>query len=125
MVKPLRGSELSWGVKVSLVACVQTYLADKSASMATQVVMFSVLLFSTSGVVLDFGRVYSEHSNMQSYTDQAALAAAHGSGPGRLGGGEAADPRARPLRGLPAPGRAHHGLRGGRRHRGGGARFIL
>lgn len=38
--------------------------------------MFSVLLFGTSGVVLDFGRVYSEHSNMQSYTDQAALAAA-------------------------------------------------
>ena len=45
--------------------------------MATQVVMFSVLLFGTSGVVLDFGRVYSEHSIMQSYTDQAALAAAH------------------------------------------------
>lgn len=44
--------------------------------MATQVVMFSVLLFGTSGVVLDFGRVYSEHSIMQSYTDQAALAAA-------------------------------------------------
>ncbi|MEM7269239.1 MAG: pilus assembly protein TadG-related protein [Pseudomonadota bacterium] len=44
--------------------------------MATQVVMFSVLLFGTSGVVLDFGRVYSEHTLMQSYTDQAALAAA-------------------------------------------------
>ncbi|MEM8753752.1 MAG: pilus assembly protein TadG-related protein, partial [Pseudomonadota bacterium] len=44
--------------------------------MATQVVVFSVLLFGTSGVVLDFGRVYSEHSSMQSYTDQAALAAA-------------------------------------------------
>ena len=44
--------------------------------MATQVVMFSVLLFGTSGVVLDFGRVYSEHSIMQTYTDQAALAAA-------------------------------------------------
>lgn len=38
--------------------------------------MFSVLLFGTSGIVLDFGRVYSEHGNMQSYTDQAALAAA-------------------------------------------------
>lgn len=44
--------------------------------MATQVVMFSVLLFGTSGIVLDFGRVYSEHSVMQSFTDQAALAAA-------------------------------------------------
>lgn len=44
--------------------------------MATQVVVFSVMLFGTSGVVLDFGRVYSEHSQMQSFTDQAALAAA-------------------------------------------------
>ena len=44
--------------------------------MATQVVMFSVLLFGMSGVVLDFGRVYSEHSRMQAFTDQAALAAA-------------------------------------------------
>lgn len=44
--------------------------------MATQVVVFSVLLFGTSGVVLDFGRVFSEHSQMQAFTDQAALAAA-------------------------------------------------
>jgi hypothetical protein len=44
--------------------------------MATQVVVFSVLLFGTSGVVLDFGRVFSEHSQMQSFTDQAALSAA-------------------------------------------------
>lgn len=44
--------------------------------MTTQVVVFSVLLFGTSGVVLDFGRVFSEHSQMQAYTDQAALAAA-------------------------------------------------
>jgi len=56
---------------VSVFAFLKDYLSDKSASMATQVVMFSVLLFGTSGVVLDFGRVYSEHSNMQSYTDQA------------------------------------------------------
>ncbi len=44
--------------------------------MTTQVVVFSILLFGTSGVVLDFGRVYSEHSQMQAFTDQAALAAA-------------------------------------------------
>lgn len=44
--------------------------------MAAQVVVWSVLLFAMSGVVLDFGRVYSEHSRMQSFTDQAALAAA-------------------------------------------------
>ena len=45
-------------------------------SMSTQVVVFSVMLFGASGVVLDFGRVYSEHTLMQSFTDQAALAAA-------------------------------------------------
>ncbi|MGB0507298.1 MAG: pilus assembly protein TadG-related protein [Pikeienuella sp.] len=44
--------------------------------MTTQVVVFSVMLFGASGLVLDFGRVYSEHSAMQSYTDQAAIAAA-------------------------------------------------
>ena len=60
---------------MSVVAYLKEYLAEKTASMATQVVMFSVLLFGTSGVVLDFGRVYSEHSIMQSFTDQAALAA--------------------------------------------------
>lgn len=49
---------------------------EASGSMSTQVVIFSVMLFGASGVVLDFGRVYSEHSQMQSYTDQAALAAA-------------------------------------------------
>lgn len=52
------------------------FVEDTRASMATQVVVFSVVLFAMSGVVLDFGRVYSEHSSMQSYTDQAALAAA-------------------------------------------------
>ena len=61
---------------MSVLASVKEYITDRSASMATQVVMFSVLLFGTSGVVLDFGRVDSEHSIMQSYTDQAALAAA-------------------------------------------------
>ncbi|MEL7465115.1 MAG: pilus assembly protein TadG-related protein [Pseudomonadota bacterium] len=45
--------------------------------MATQVVVFSVMLFGMSGVVLDFGRVYNEHSRMQAFTDQAALAAAN------------------------------------------------
>lgn len=52
------------------------FLKNEAASMATQVVVFSVLLFGTSGVVIDFGRVYSEHSRMQAFTDQAALAAA-------------------------------------------------
>lgn len=47
-----------------------------SGSMSTQVVVFSVMLFGASGMVLDFGRVYSEHTQMQSFTDQAALAAA-------------------------------------------------
>lgn len=44
--------------------------------MTMQVVIFSVMLFGMSGVILDFGRIYDEHSGMQSFTDQAALAAA-------------------------------------------------
>lgn len=52
------------------------FLRDNTASMATQVVIFSILLFGASGMVLDFGRVYSEHSRMQAFTDQAALSAA-------------------------------------------------
>lgn len=52
------------------------FLRDRTASMTTQVVIFSVLLFGAAGLVLDFGRVYSEHSRMQAHTDQAALAAA-------------------------------------------------
>lgn len=54
----------------------RNFATDAKASMATQVVVFSVLLFGTSGVVIDFGRVYNEHSKMQAFTDQAALAAA-------------------------------------------------
>lgn len=46
------------------------------ASMTTQVVIFSVLLFGTTGLVIDFGRVYAEHSKMQTYVDAMALAAA-------------------------------------------------
>lgn len=52
------------------------FWVDSRASMTTQVVVFSVMLFGASGLVLDFGRVYSEHSSMQAFTDQAALAAA-------------------------------------------------
>ncbi|MEM7547789.1 MAG: Tad domain-containing protein [Pseudomonadota bacterium] len=64
------------GLPLLLYRELKAWIADTSASMATQVVIFSVMLFGTSGVVLDFGRVYSEHSQMQAYTDQAALAAA-------------------------------------------------
>ncbi|MFV0473156.1 MAG: pilus assembly protein TadG-related protein [Pikeienuella sp.] len=52
------------------------FMRETTASMATQVVIFSILLFGASGLVLDFGRIYAEHSRMQSFTDQAALAAA-------------------------------------------------
>ncbi|MEX2518465.1 MAG: Tad domain-containing protein, partial [Paracoccaceae bacterium] len=65
-----------WDLNVAgLGGCIR-FLKDEAASMATQVVIFSVLLFGTSGVVLDFGRVYSEHSQMQIFTDHAALSAA-------------------------------------------------
>lgn len=44
--------------------------------MTIQVVLFTVMLFGAIGMVIDFGRAYSAHSQMQSYIDQVALAAA-------------------------------------------------
>jgi hypothetical protein len=49
---------------------------DTEAVVAIQVVIFAVLLFTASGMVIDFGRAYSAHSQMQGYVDKAALAAA-------------------------------------------------
>ncbi|MEM9145558.1 MAG: pilus assembly protein TadG-related protein [Pseudomonadota bacterium] len=44
--------------------------------MTIQVLILSILLFGTTGMVLDSGRVYQMHSKMQSFADQVALAAA-------------------------------------------------
>lgn len=55
---------------------VQRFRRDDSAVVAIQVVIFSVMLLTSAGLVIDFGRAYSAHSQMQSFVDKAALAAA-------------------------------------------------
>lgn len=50
---------------------------DERGTVAIQTLIFSVLLFGTTGLVLDAGRVYATHSQMQAYADQMALAAAN------------------------------------------------
>jgi hypothetical protein len=42
-----------------------------------QITVFSILLLGTTGLVLDSGRVYYTHSQMQAFADQMALAAAN------------------------------------------------
>lgn len=49
---------------------------DTRGIVTVQMVMFSVLLFGGVGLMMDFGRAYSAHSQMQGYIDQVALAAA-------------------------------------------------
>ncbi|MEL7275759.1 MAG: pilus assembly protein TadG-related protein [Pseudomonadota bacterium] len=49
---------------------------DEDAVIAIQVIIFSVMLLTASGMVIDFGRAYSAHSQMQGFVDKAALAAA-------------------------------------------------
>ncbi len=49
---------------------------DESGIVTVQMVMFSVIIFGGIGLMMDFGRAYSAHSQMQGYIDQVALAAA-------------------------------------------------
>lgn len=50
---------------------------DQRGSITMQVIVFSILLLGTSGLVLDSGRLYGMHSQMQAYADHMALAAAN------------------------------------------------
>lgn len=52
------------------------FVNDTRAIVTVQMVMFSVMLFGGVGLMMDFGRAYSAHSQMQGYIDQVALAAA-------------------------------------------------
>ena len=52
------------------------FWADTAGIVTVQMVMFSVLLFGGVGLMMDFGRAYSAHSQMQGFIDQVALAAA-------------------------------------------------
>ena len=51
-------------------------LADQAGIVTVQMVVFSIMLFGGVGLMMDFGRAYSAHSQMQGYIDQVALAAA-------------------------------------------------
>ncbi len=44
--------------------------------MTIQILILSILLFGTTGMVIDSGRVYQIHSKMQSFADQVAQSAA-------------------------------------------------
>lgn len=55
---------------------IRKFARDTEALVTMQVVMFSVMIFGGIGLMMDFGRAYSAHSQMQSYIDQVALAAA-------------------------------------------------
>jgi hypothetical protein len=66
-----------WKAARSRIASVVRFSADRRGTVAIQTLMFSVLLFGTTGLVLDAGRVYATHAQMQAYADQMALAAAN------------------------------------------------
>ncbi len=54
----------------------KSFQKDQDGIVTVQMVMFSVMLFGGVGLMMDFGRAYSAHSQMQGYIDQVALAAA-------------------------------------------------
>lgn len=59
-----------------IMGMVRRFGRNDDAVVAIQVVIFSVMLLTSAGLVIDFGRAYSAHSQMQSFVDKAALAAA-------------------------------------------------
>lgn len=50
---------------------------DEEGSVTIQVMFFSLMVFGATGIVLDAGRVYDSHSQMQIYADHMALLAAN------------------------------------------------
>ena len=71
MGEPMRES------KRSLMNSVRRFWSKDEGSITIQVLTFSMLLLATTGIVLDSGRLYTQHSQMQAYTDQMSLAAAN------------------------------------------------
>ncbi|RED14348.1 pilus assembly protein TadG-related protein [Pontivivens insulae] len=59
-----------------LMRIVKRFLKAEDAVVAMQVTVFSVMLLTSAGLVIDFGRAYSAHTSMQGFVDKAALAAA-------------------------------------------------
>ncbi|MEL6584537.1 MAG: pilus assembly protein TadG-related protein [Pseudomonadota bacterium] len=62
-----------FGINVSDLA---RFALGERGVIAIQVVVFSVVLLTASGFVIDFGRAYTSQSKLQSFVDKAALAAA-------------------------------------------------
>ncbi len=58
-------------------ASLSRFKSDQRGSVTMQIIVFSLLLFGTAGIVLDSGRVYYTHTQLQAYADQMALAAAN------------------------------------------------
>lgn len=50
---------------------------NEEGSVTIQVMFFSLMVFGATGIVLDAGRVYDSHSQMQIYADHLALLAAN------------------------------------------------
>lgn len=63
--------------KRGLMNSVRRFWGEDQGSITIQVLTFSFLLLATTGLVLDSGRLYTQHSQLQAYTDQMALAAAN------------------------------------------------
>jgi Putative Flp pilus-assembly TadE/G-like len=77
----MAGPSLGWKAARSrmlrIAARFGDFGADRRGSVAIQTILFSILLFGTTALVLDSGRVYTAHTQMQAYADQMALAAAN------------------------------------------------
>lgn len=52
------------------------FLQAERGSVTLQVLFMSIALMGTTGLVLDSGRLYTKHTQMQAFVDQMALAAA-------------------------------------------------
>ncbi len=60
-----------------LMSRLRDYRKAEGGSVTLQVLFMSIALFGSTGLVLDSGRLYSKHTQMQAFTDQMALAAAN------------------------------------------------
>ena len=68
---------LGWKAARARIARLASLRADQRGTVAIQTLIFSILLFGSTGLVLDAGRLYAAHSQMQAFADQIALAAAN------------------------------------------------
>lgn len=70
-------SELMKSTSSRALCLFRRFRREERGSITIQVLIFSLLLLATTGIVLDSGRLYTQHSQLQAYTDQMALSAAN------------------------------------------------